>query len=71
MKQNQLNNSRSFLQYTSMALQMIVTIVGATFLGRYVDQKAQNKFPLGTLLGVFIGLGITFYRVFQSLKKEK
>lgn len=71
MKQNQLNNTRSFLQYTSIALQMIVTIVGATFLGRYVDQKAQNKFPLGTLLGVFVGLGIAFYRIFKNLKKGK
>lgn len=71
MKQNQLNNTRNFLQYTSMALQMIVTIVGATFLGRYVDQKTQNKIPVGTLLGVFAGLGIAFYRVFQSLKKGK
>ena len=71
MKQNPLNNNRGFIQYTSMALQMIVTIVGATFLGRYIDQKSQSKFPTATLIGVFAGIGIALYRVFNGLKAKK
>lgn len=54
-----------------MALQMIVTIVGATFLGRYIDEKAQCKFPTGTLVGIFAGMGIALYRVFTGLKRRK
>jgi F0F1-type ATP synthase assembly protein I len=54
-----------------MALQMIVTIVGATFLGRYIDEKAQSKFPTGTLVGIFAGMGIALYRVFTGLKRRK
>lgn len=71
MKQNPLNNSKGFIQYTSMALQMIVTIVGATFLGKYIDEKAQSKFPTGTLVGIFAGIGIALYRVFNGLKEKK
>lgn len=54
-----------------MALQMIVTIVGATFLGRYIDEKAQSKFPIGTLVGIFAGIGVALYRVFNGLKGRK
>jgi hypothetical protein len=71
MKQNPLNNSRGFIQYTSMALQMIVAIVGATFLGKYIDQRVQSKFPTATLVGVFVGIGIALYRVFNGLKEKK
>jgi len=51
-----------------MALQMMTTILLGTFLGRLVDQKMQPKFPIGTVIGVFAGMGIAFYRVFKSLK---
>jgi F0F1-type ATP synthase assembly protein I len=54
-----------------MALQMIVTILLGTFIGRFIDQKTNAKFPIGTLMGIFTGMGIAFYRIFKSLKSIK
>ena len=68
VKKTPTDRNRSFLSYTGMALQMMVTILLGTFIGRWIDQRTQTKFPIGTLAGVFAGMGIAFYRVFKSLK---
>ncbi len=52
-------------------MQMIVTIVAGTFLGRYIDQKTQMRFPLATVIGSLGSIGISLYRVFKSLEVKK
>jgi len=54
-----------------MALQMIITILLGTFLGRFLDGKTNSKFPLFTLIGILGGIGLSLFRVFQSLKQKK
>ena len=71
MKQSPQNRNRSFLSYTSMALQMIVTILLGTFVGRYIDQKTQTLFPFATLIGALGSIGIALYRVFKSIDTKK
>jgi F0F1-type ATP synthase assembly protein I len=65
------NPNRNFLSYTSLALQMIITIVAGTFLGRFIDNKTQSRFPLATLIGALGSIGIALYRVFKSLDTKK
>ncbi len=63
-----------FLSFVGMAFQMIATIVLFTFLGFQADKRGgwlQTKFPVFTLLGVFCGMGISFYSIFKSLKNLK
>ena len=50
---------------------MIATITGLTFLGRWADQKFQNKFPLLTLIGALGGISLALFRVFKSLNHKK
>lgn len=71
MKTTPKNPNRNFLSYTGMALQMIATIVAGTFLGRYIDQKTQTRFPFATLIGALGSIGIALYRVFKSLEEKK
>lgn len=71
VKQNQTNQNRSFLSYTGMAFQMIVTILVGTFLGRFIDAKTNSKFPVFTLIGILGGIALSLFRVFQSLKQKK
>ena len=54
-----------------MALQMIVTILLGTFVGSYIDQKTQTRFPFATLIGALGSIGIALYRVFKSLDTKK
>lgn len=63
----------SFLSFVGMAFQMIATIVLFTFLGLQADKMDwfSSRFPLFTLLGVFTGMGISFYSIFKSLKNLK
>lgn len=64
------HNKPSFLTYISLAFEMIVTITGLTFLGRWLDGKWNQRFPWFTLLGVFSGLALSFYRIFKSLNRN-
>jgi len=63
----------SFLSFVGMAFQMIATLVLFTFLGLQADKMnwVNSRFPLFTLLGVFSGMGISFYSIFKSLKNLK
>ena len=54
-----------------MAFQMLGTILLGTFLGRFFDQKLQNRFPAFTLIGVLSGIGIAMFRVLKSLDSNK
>jgi hypothetical protein len=63
--------NRNFLKYASQGVEMIATITGLTFLGRWADQKFQNKFPLLTLIGALGGISLALFRVFKSLNHKK
>ncbi len=67
-------SNSSFLSFVGMAFQMITTIVLFTFLGFEADKRKifiQTHIPVFTLVGVFLGLAISFYFVFKSLKNLK
>ncbi len=63
----------SFLSFVGMAFQMIVTILIFTFLGLQADKMnwIKSRIPVFTLVGVFMGLGVSFYSIFKSLKNLK
>jgi F0F1-type ATP synthase assembly protein I len=63
----------SFLSFVGMAFQMIATILVFTFLGLQADKMdwIKSRFPIFTLVGIFAGLGVSFYSIFKSLKNLK
>jgi len=76
---NPTNNTRGFLKYTTMAFQMIATILVFLFLGRFLDSRFailsslknghHSAFPLFTFICTLLGLSASLYLVIKSLKK--
>ncbi|TKJ36950.1 hypothetical protein CEE37_14555 [candidate division LCP-89 bacterium B3_LCP] len=50
------------------ALTLAVSVLVGLFIGRWVDSKLGSS-PLFLLIGVFWGLGGSFYSLFLQLKK--
>jgi hypothetical protein len=56
---------KSSLQYTGMAIQMLVPIVIGFFAGMKLDNYLQNKIPLLTLI---LGLGGVATGIYLAIK---
>ena len=73
-----IENAGGFLKYTSMAFQMIASILVCVFLGHFLDQKFgvrkssldnSNSFPLYTFIGTIVGVSTSLYLALKSIKK--
>lgn len=62
-----LNNTRGFLKYSSLALQMILGILVFVFAGVYLDKKLALSFPWFTLVFTITGLFGTLYTAIRKL----
>lgn len=60
----------SFLRYSGMGIQMVVTIVAGTFFGRWLDQKFQMSFPVFLLLGVLLSVFAAIYLAIKDLIRK-
>jgi F0F1-type ATP synthase assembly protein I len=49
---------------------MAITIGGAVWLGRYLDEKIQNTTPWLTILFALIGVFAAIYYVIKDLMKS-
>jgi F0F1-type ATP synthase assembly protein I len=78
-EQNKIENTRGFLKYTSMAFQMIATILVFLFLGKFLDSRYiessslngnhQKAFPFFTFVGTILGVIASLYLILKTLKK--
>jgi Putative F0F1-ATPase subunit Ca2+/Mg2+ transporter len=66
-KQKPFNN---YLKYSSLAMQMVVTIGVAGWLGHKTDLYFNFKFPVFLLSLVFLAFGGIMYKLYQSITKE-
>jgi membrane protein DedA with SNARE-associated domain len=60
--------SRQWLQYSGMALEMGVLIFLGVMAGKYLDQRFQMSRPVFTLLGVLLFTAAAIFRVIRSLR---
>jgi F0F1-type ATP synthase assembly protein I len=58
---------KSFLQYTSMSLQMLSTILAFVFAGRLLDTWLELGFPIFTLVFVLLGVFGSMYSFIRKL----
>ena len=58
-------------RYSGMAFQMAGTIIACLFLGKWLDSKFPNRFPLFTVILTIIGVFLAMYFVVRSLLKQK
>ena len=66
-KQKQFN---SYLRYSGLAIQMIVTIGLMAFLGYKIDGWIGIKFPAFLLLFTFSALTGLIYRLIKSVEEQ-
>lgn len=60
----------TFLKYIGLSFQLFVIIGGGTWLGWYIQQKSQIKFPVWLLLFCFLSIVISFYNLYVNLKND-
>ena len=64
------NPYNSYLRYSGLALQLLVTIGVCGWLGYKADQYFGNKYPLFMLLLGFLGFGGSLYQIYRSINRQ-
>jgi F0F1-type ATP synthase assembly protein I len=60
----------TFLKYSSLGLQMLVTLAVGAWLGMKLDNYFGLKFPVFLLSFVFLLFGGLMYQLYRTLNKE-
>lgn len=65
-----LSRYNSYLRYSSLAIQLLVTLAVCGWLGYELDQYVGNKYPLFMLLFGFLGFGGVMYQIYRSINRN-
>ena len=68
MEEEQQENK--FLKYSSLGVQLLVTIGLAAWLGMKLDSYLQLQFPAFLLLFVFASFGGMMYKLYRSINDD-
>lgn len=60
-----------YLKYIGLSFQLFSVIGAGTWLGWWIQQKSEMKFPLWLLLFCFLSVFLAFYQLWVSIKKDK
>ncbi|MFN5889884.1 MAG: AtpZ/AtpI family protein [Bacteroidota bacterium] len=69
-KESTSASSREFMKYTSMAFQMIGSILVFVFMGYFIDNswaKQQLGFPVFTIVGTLLGVAASLYLILKKI----
>nr|WP_281257421.1 AtpZ/AtpI family protein [Mongoliibacter ruber] len=61
----------TFLKYIGLSFQMFAVIGLGTFLGWFIQEQSQMKFPVWLLLFSFLSVVASFYHLFITMKKDE
>ena len=59
----------SYLRYSGLAVQLLVTIGVCGWVGYQADQYLGNKYPLIMLLLGFLGFAGSMYQIYRSINR--
>ncbi|WP_337042220.1 AtpZ/AtpI family protein [Emticicia sp. 17c] len=65
-----MKNTKAWLKYSQIGLQMILTIGLGTWFGYWLDGKMANKTPVWTLICSLTFIGVSLYNVIRQLPKQ-
>jgi len=71
VKKNDDSPLKFYAKYSSLALQMIVIIVGAAFGGREIDKLTSWEFPVFTVSLTILGVIISVIYGMREIFKHK
>jgi len=69
-QKSQQKPSNSYLRYSQLGIQLLLTIGLAAWGGYALDKKLGLKFPAFLLTFIFIAFGGSMYLLYRSLNKN-
>jgi hypothetical protein len=63
------NRYSSYLRYSGLAVQLLVTLGVCGWVGYQADQYLGNKYPLIMLLLGFLGFSGSMYQIYRSINR--
>ncbi len=69
-EKDDVKNTKTWLKFTQIGLQMILTIGLGTWFGYWLDGRTDNKTPVWTLILSLSSIGISLYNVIRQLPKQ-
>lgn len=63
-------NTNNYMKYSSLAFQMLGTIVAFTYGGYKLDEWQQNRIPVWTLVLSLLSIAGSLYMFIRSVTKE-
>lgn len=70
MEDEKKKPANTILKYSSLGMQMLVSIGVGAWLGMKLDQYLGFKFPVFLLTSVFLIFGGMMYHLYKSLNKD-
>ena len=66
-RNNQIN---TYAKYSGLAIQMVLSIGGAIYLGWLLDNYLAFKFPLFMILFMLVATAGVFFMLYRSIQKD-
>lgn len=60
-----------YVKYIGLSFQLFTVIGGGTWLGWWVQQRSEMKFPLWILLFCFASIALAFYQLVKSMQQDR
>ncbi len=64
------DKTTSFLQYSGLGLQMLITIGAGVWLGSWLDERQGNHTPIWTLVLALVSITGSIYLLIRGLPKQ-
>lgn len=60
-----------YARFSTMVIQMGVTIGLGAWFGKWLDEKSANKTPIWTIVFSLLAIGLSLYLVIREVIKKK
>ncbi|MDX5338487.1 MAG: AtpZ/AtpI family protein [Cyclobacteriaceae bacterium] len=60
-----------YVKYIGLSFQLFAIIGGGTWLGWWVQQQSDMKFPVWILVFCFASIALAFYQLIKSMQQDK
>lgn len=62
--------SDSYLRYSGLGVQLLLTIGAGAWLGHWIDQQLELRFPAFLLMLTFLTFGGSLYQIYNTISKS-
>lgn len=69
MDQGKPKKPNPYARFSTVGIQMAITIAGFTWLGVYLDEKQKNDTAIWTIVLSLTGVFASMYLIFKEVKK--